>query len=53
MILSYLPSPAEAGFAKAGSRFPSSIGVEDKLFGIMRYFHTAKPMPQPVPATEQ
>ena len=28
-ILSDLPSPAEAGFAKAGNRFP--------LFGIMRY----------------
>jgi hypothetical protein len=34
--LSDLPSPAEAGFAKAGNRFPSPIGVEDKLFGIMR-----------------
>jgi hypothetical protein len=30
MIFSDLPSPAEAGFAKAGNRFP--------LFGIMRYF---------------
>ncbi len=29
MIFSDLPSPAEAGFAKAGNRFP--------LFGIMRY----------------
>jgi len=29
MILSDLPSPAEAGFAKAGNRFP--------FFGIMRY----------------
>jgi len=29
MILSDLPSPAEAGFAKAGNRFP--------LFGIMRW----------------
>jgi len=28
MIFSDLPSPAEAGFAKAGNRFP--------LFGIMR-----------------
>jgi hypothetical protein len=28
MILSDLPSPAEAGFVKAGTRFP--------LFGIMR-----------------
>jgi hypothetical protein len=28
MILSDLPSPAEAGLAKAGNRFP--------LFGIMR-----------------
>jgi hypothetical protein len=28
MILSDLPSPAEAGFAKAGNQFP--------LFGIMR-----------------
>jgi hypothetical protein len=30
MIFADLPSPAEAGFAKAGSRFP--------LFGIMRVF---------------
>ena len=29
MIFSNLPSPAEAGFAKAGNRCP--------LFGIMRY----------------
>jgi len=29
MIFSDLPSPAEAGFAKAGNRFP--------LFGIMRF----------------
>jgi hypothetical protein len=29
MIFSDLPSPAEAGFAKAGNRFP--------LFGIMLY----------------
>jgi hypothetical protein len=36
MIFSDLPSPAEAGFAKAGNRFPSPIGVEDKLFRIMR-----------------
>ena len=42
MILSDLPSPAEAGFAKAGNRFPSPIGVEDMLFGIMRYFGSAK-----------
>jgi len=33
-----LASPAEAGFAKAGNRFPSPIGVEDKLFGIMLFF---------------
>jgi hypothetical protein len=36
MIFSDLPSPAEAGFAKAGNRFPSPIAVEDILFGIMR-----------------
>jgi len=44
MILSDLPTPAEAsihqigrrqGFAQAGNRFPSPIGVEDMLFGIM------------------
>ena len=32
MIFSDLPSPAEAGFAKAGNRFP--------LFGIMLYMPT-------------
>src|ERR1700752_5420076 len=46
MILSDLPAPAEAsvresgpcqGFAQAGNRCPSPIGVEDMLFGIMRY----------------
>ena len=46
MILSDPPSPAEAsghttgprkGFAQAGNRCPSPIGVEDMLFGIMRY----------------
>jgi hypothetical protein len=36
MIFFDLPSPAEAGFAKAENRFPSPIGVEDMLFGIMR-----------------
>jgi hypothetical protein len=36
MIFSGLPSPAKAGFTKAENRFPSTIGVEDKLFGIMR-----------------
>jgi len=45
MIFSDLPSPAEAsihtkgrcqGFAQAGNRYPSPIGVEDMLFGIMR-----------------
>jgi hypothetical protein len=44
MIFSDLPPPAEAlihtrgqcqGFAQAGNRRPSSIGVEDMLFGIM------------------
>jgi hypothetical protein len=44
MILSDLPTPAEAsvhtvrpcqGFAQAGNRYPSPIGVEDMLFGIM------------------
>ena len=37
MILSDLPSPAEAGFAKAGNRNP--------LFGIM--LQSAKLVPQP------
>jgi hypothetical protein len=37
MILSDLALPAEAGFAKAGNRFPSPIDVEDIFFGIMRY----------------
>jgi hypothetical protein len=45
MIFSDLPTPAEAmihtigicqGFARAGNRCPSPIGVEDMLFGIMR-----------------
>jgi hypothetical protein len=45
MISSDLPTPAEAlihargscqGFAQAGNRYPSPIGVEDMLFGIMR-----------------
>jgi hypothetical protein len=37
MILSDLPSPAEAGFAKAGNRFfDPRIKSEGKLFGIMR-----------------
>jgi len=36
MILADLASPAEAGFAKAGNRLPSPIGVEDMLFEIMR-----------------
>jgi hypothetical protein len=44
MIFSDLLTPAEAsvhedrpylGFAQAGNRFPSPIGVEDMLFGIM------------------
>jgi hypothetical protein len=44
MIFSDLPSPAEAfvdttepcqGFAQAGNRCPSRIGVRDMLFGIM------------------
>jgi len=54
MIFSDLASPTEAGFAlgsglwparaqaPAGNRFPSPIGVEDMLFGIMRYFGSAK-----------
>ena len=46
MALSDLPPPAEAsvrtigryeGFAQAGNRCPSPIGVEDMLFGAMRY----------------
>jgi hypothetical protein len=35
MIFSDLPSPADAGFAKAGHRFAPPIGAEGKLFGIM------------------
>jgi hypothetical protein len=35
MIFSDLPSPAEAGFAKAGNRFPPRIKSEGKLFGIV------------------
>ena len=41
MILSDLASPAEAGFAKAGNRFPPRIGAMPDsggmLFGIMLY----------------
>jgi len=38
MILSDLPSPDEAGFAKAGNRFHPRIKSKDKLFGItLRY----------------
>jgi hypothetical protein len=37
MIFSDLPSPAEAGFAKAGNRFPSRIKSGTGFFGIMRY----------------
>ena len=36
MIFSDLPSPAEAGFAKAGNRFPR-IKSGAGFFGIMRY----------------
>jgi hypothetical protein len=42
MILSDLPSPAEAGFAKAGNRFPSPIEVEDMLFRIMRVWQAGR-----------
>jgi hypothetical protein len=41
MILSDLPSPAEAGFAKAGTRLPSPIVVWDMLFWIMRRHGTS------------
>ena len=37
MILSDLPSPAEAGFAKAGNWFPSRIKSGTCFVGIMRY----------------
>jgi hypothetical protein len=37
MIVSDLASPAEAGFAKAGSRRQPRIKSEAMLFGIMRY----------------
>jgi hypothetical protein len=33
MIFSDLPSPAEAGFAKAGSRLPPSGQAQGMLFG--------------------
>jgi hypothetical protein len=35
MIFSDLPSPAEAGFAKAGNRFPTRIKSGAGFFGIM------------------
>ena len=35
MTLSDLASPAEAGFAKAGNRYPPRISVRGMLFGIM------------------
>jgi hypothetical protein len=35
MIFSDLPSPAEAGFAKAGNRFPPPIKSGAGFFGIM------------------
>jgi hypothetical protein len=35
MIFSDLPSPAEAGFAKAGNRFPPRIKSGAGFFGIM------------------
>ena len=41
MTLSDLPSPAEAGFAKAGNRFP--------LFGIMLISLGHDPVRKPVP----
>jgi hypothetical protein len=51
MILSDLPSPAEAGFAKAGNRFPSTDQVsEDKLFGIMLVNKRRLPLVLTLPA---
>jgi 4-amino-4-deoxy-L-arabinose transferase-like glycosyltransferase len=38
MIFSDLPSPAEAGFAKAGNRFPPRIKSGAGFFGIMLFF---------------
>jgi len=35
MIFSDLPSPAEAGFAKAGNRYPPRITFGAGFFGIM------------------
>jgi hypothetical protein len=35
MIFSDLPSPAEAGFAKAGNRFPPRIASGASFFEIM------------------
>jgi hypothetical protein len=58
MILSDLPTPAEAsihttrrrkGFAQAGNRFTSPIGVEDMLFGIMRYRNNPSPISPSAP----
>ena len=37
MICSDLPSPAEAGFAKAGNRFPPRIKSGAGFFRIMPY----------------
>jgi len=35
MTFSDLPSPAEAGFAKAESRYPPWIKYEGRLFGTV------------------
>jgi hypothetical protein len=36
MIFSDLAAPAEAGFAKAGNRFPPPVESGAGFFGIMR-----------------
>ncbi len=44
MILSDLPSPAEAGFTKAGNRFPPRIKSGAGFFQIMPYFDLRQSM---------
>jgi hypothetical protein len=46
MIVADLPSPAEAGFAKAGNRFPPPITSGAGLFGIMLWSKPRSPFDQ-------
>jgi hypothetical protein len=61
MIFSDLASPAEAGFAKAGNRYPRRIKSGAGFFGIMLCrcdanfrradkFHATRPAPTSLPA---